>query len=123
MTGICFLCGNYETVEVHHIFGGPFRKKSDKLGLTVQLCPWCHQYDADSAHKSGETRRILHKYGQRKAMKEQGWDADTFIMEFGRNYLDPEELDENGFLAEPEVIGDNSEAFQLVREEAELPWG
>lgn len=122
-TGTCFLCGNYETVETHHIFGGPFRPKADRLGLTVQLCPWCHQYDADSAHKSGETRKFLHQYGQRKAMKEQGWDVDEFIIEFGRNYLDAEDLTEDGYLREDEDVGDNSEAFQLVRGEAELPWG
>lgn len=113
-TGTCFLCGNYETVETHHIFGGPFRKKADRLGLTVQLCPWCHQYDNDSAHRSYETREFLRRYGQRKAMKEQGWDVDTFRREFGRNYLDPEELTEDGHLYEPEEIGDNSEAFQLL---------
>ena len=92
-TGYCFLCGNWETVEEHHIFGGPFRKKSTKYKLTVQLCPWCHQYDADSAHKSAETRLYLHKYGQQKAMKEQGWTAEDFIREFGKNYLDPDEIE------------------------------
>lgn len=122
MTGECFLCGNYETVEKHHIFGGPFRSKADKLGLTVMLCPWCHQYDADSAHKSGETRKILHKYGQRKAMAEQGWSVDEFIREFGRNYLDADELNEDGYLAEPESVGDNSGEFRLVQEQAVLPW-
>ena len=122
MTGICFLCGNYETVEKHHIFGGPFRKKADRLGLTVMLCPWCHQYDGDSAHQSAETRKVLHRYGQRKAMAEQGWTVDDFIREFGRNHLEPEELTEDGYLYEPESVGDNIEAFQLVREAVELPW-
>ncbi len=114
MTGTCFLCGNWETVEVHHIFGGPFRTKADKLGLTVQLCPWCHQYDADSAHKSAETRKILHKYGQRKAMAEQEWSAEDFIREFGSNYLDADELTEDGYLAEPESVGDNSGEFRVI---------
>ena len=122
MTGECFLCGNYETVEVHHIFGGPFRQKADKLGLTVKLCPWCHQYDADSAHKSAETRRFLRQVGQRKAMAEQGWSAADFIREFGRSYLDADELTEDGFLYAPEKSGDNSSSFRLIREEAELPW-
>lgn len=36
----------------------------------------------------------LHKYGQRKAMLEQGWDVDRFRAEFGANYLDDEELKE-----------------------------
>lgn len=122
MTGTCFLCGNYETVERHHLFGGALRKKADRMGLTVYLCPWCHQYDSDSAHRSMEVRRYLHQYGQRKAMREQGWDVDTFIREFGKNYLDGEALDDNGFLREDEDFGDNSEAFRLVGAAAELPW-
>ena len=121
MTGTCFLCGNYETVERHHLFGGPLRKKADKLGLTVYLCPWCHQYDADSAHRSMEVRRYLRQYGQRKAMKEQDWTADDFIREFGKNWLDEEELDGNGKLREDPDFGDNIGAFQLIGA-AELPY-
>ena len=115
MTGTCFLCGNYETVERHHIFQGALRKKADKLKLTVYLCPWCHQYDADSVHRSGETRLILHKYGQRRAMIEQGWSKEDFIREFGKNYLSDQEIDE---LYDTPVDGH----FELIREEAELPW-
>lgn len=37
---------------------------------------------------------FLHKFGQRKAMLEQGWDVDKFRAEFGQNYLDDEELKE-----------------------------
>ena len=115
MTGTCFLCGNYETVERHHIFQGALRKKADKLKLTVYLCPWCHQYDADSVHRSGETRLILHKYGQRRAMIEQGWSKEDFIREFGKNYLSDQEIDE---LHDVPMDGH----FALIREEAELPW-
>jgi len=116
MTGTCFLCGNYETVERHHIFQGALRKKADKLKLTVYLCPWCHQYDADSVHRSGETRLILHKYGQRKAMIEQGWSKEDFIREFGKNYLSDQEIAE--LYDTPEISGE----FALIREEVELPW-
>ncbi len=116
MTGECFLCGNYETVERHHIFQGALRKKADKLKLTVYLCPWCHQYDADSVHRSGETRLILNKYGQRRAMIEQGWSKEDFIREFGKNYLSDQEIEE--LYDTPEVSGH----FELIREEAELPW-
>lgn len=116
MTGTCFLCGNYETVERHHIFQGALRQKADKLKLTVYLCPWCHQYDADSVHRSGETRLILHKYGQRRAMIEQGWSKEDFIREFGKNYLSDQEIEE--LHETPEVSGH----FALIREEAELPW-
>lgn len=29
----CFLCGGYGAFECHHIFGGAYRKKSEKYGL------------------------------------------------------------------------------------------
>ncbi len=122
MEGICFLCGNYETVERHHLFGGPLRKKADRLKLTVMLCPWCHQYDADSAHRSAEARLYLHRYGQRKAMEEQGWSKDDFIREFGRNYLDEEDLTEDGYLREDEAAEGSGEGFRLLPEAAFPAW-
>ena len=42
----CWLCGRNGTAEPldkHHIFGGAYRKKSEKYGLTVYLCHGsCH---------------------------------------------------------------------------------
>ena len=29
--GICFLCGQHDFTEVHHIFGGPNRRISDDM--------------------------------------------------------------------------------------------
>ena len=104
MKGICFLCGNYEQLEEHHVFGGARRPASTKYGLTVHLCPWCHRIDADSAHRSGKTAELLHQYGQHKAMTEQRWSREEFIAHFGKNSWD------------------NESAFQLVEEGAVLPF-
>lgn len=88
----CFLCGRNgatDPLDRHHIFGGPFRKKSERLGLVVYLCHnRCHIFGPRSAHQNHDTMRKLHEYGQRKAMKEQGWTTEDFIREFGRNYLE-----------------------------------
>ena len=116
MRGVCFLCGNYEDLETHHIFQGALRKKATKYKLTVRICPWCHQYDADSAHRSYEVRKYLRKWAQMKAMREQGWSVEQFVIEFGRNYLDEDEI--AAFYEMPE---DNAEAFRVI-EGAELPW-
>ena len=87
----CFFCGRNGTgdpLERHHIFGGAYRKKSEKYGLVVYLCGnRCHREGAKSAHRCRETREKLRRYGQRKVMQEQGWDVDRFRREFGRNYL------------------------------------
>lgn len=85
--GKCFLNGEYGIVERHHIFGGPFRQKSERYGLVVELSPQMHQHSPFSAHRCGETARKLKRYGQMKVMIEQGWDEERFIREFGKSYL------------------------------------
>jgi hypothetical protein len=91
---VCFLCkrnGNLDRLELHHIFSGSRRKLSDKYGLTVWLCgERCHRLGKYSAHQNAEIADYLHKYGQRKAMLEQGWSKEDFMKIFGANYLDEE---------------------------------
>ena len=92
---ICFICERSETsynrLEVHHIFQGRGRRQlSDRYGLTVLLCRNCHTQSKYSVHQNAEVADYLHRYGQRKAMNEQGWDKETFIAIFGKNYLDGE---------------------------------
>lgn len=91
----CWLCGrngNADPLDRHHIFGGSNRKKSEKYGLVVMLCHHrCHLYGKAAVHRSQETAQILHKYGQRMAMRDNDWTIDDFRLEFGKNYLDEEE--------------------------------
>lgn len=88
----CRLCGrngSTDPLECHHIFGGPYRSKSEKYGLTVWLCGnECHRLGEYAAHVNPETRLQLRQYGQEKAMEDQGWSIQDFIKEFGKNYLE-----------------------------------
>lgn len=88
----CWLCGrngSADPLDRHHIFGGPYRKKSEKYGLTVLLCHHdCHIFGPRAAHRNAETMQKLHEYGQRKAMTEQRWTKERFIAEFGKNYME-----------------------------------
>lgn len=90
--GKCFLSGEYGYVERHHIFGGPFRQKSEKYGLVVELAPEMHREGPRAAHRCKATAEKLKSYGQMKVMLEQGWDRERFIREFGKNYLSEEDL-------------------------------
>lgn len=94
----CWLCmrnGASDPLDRHHIFRGPNRDKSEKYGLVVRLChSRCHLYGEKAVHRNAETMRILHEYGQRKAMKENNWTVQDFIREFGRNYIDTEDKNE-----------------------------
>lgn len=91
----CWLCGRNgmsDPLDRHHIFGGAYRKKSEKYGLVVQLChSRCHIFGPEAAHQNAATMRRLRVYGQKKVMREQKWTIDDFRREFGRNYLDTSE--------------------------------
>ena len=91
MSRSCWLCGkngSQDPLDRHHIFGGPNRDKSEKYGLVVDLCHnSCHIFGPNSAHRDEDVRNYLRRYGQKKAMDEQGWTVEDFIREFGRNYL------------------------------------
>lgn len=87
----CWLCGANgcaDPLDKHHIFGGANRKKSDRMGLVVYLCHnRCHIFGKKAVHQDKDTMLKLHQYGQEKAMRENAWDTERFIAEFGRNYL------------------------------------
>lgn len=86
--GKCWLCGKWGMLEEHHIFGGPFRKKSEKYGLKVGLCgDSCHRNGREAAHQCAATALRLHQYGQKKYMREQGATVEEFRAQFGKNYL------------------------------------
>ena len=71
-----------------HIFGGPYRKKSEKYGLVVYLCHHdCHIFGRRAAHQNADTMLRIKQYGQEKSMRENGWSTQDFIREFGKNYL------------------------------------
>lgn len=115
----CWLCGRNgqaDILDTHHIFGGAYRRKSEKLGLTVYLCHHdCHIFGPAAAHRNAETMQQLHEYGQRLAMARFGWTEDEFRREFGKSYLlkDVPDLDTE----DVSVIG-----FALLPDAAELPY-
>ena len=75
-------------LERHHIFGGANRKKSDRLGLVVDLCRSCHNTPPHGVHHNRAMMQQLHEYGQRLAMYQNNWTKQDFIREFGKNYLE-----------------------------------
>ena len=81
----CFICGTTQWIEDHHIFGGPFRNKSEKYGLKVYLCHSHHNEPPNGAHYNRATMDYLRQVGQR-AFMEHYPDKD-FMAEFGRNFL------------------------------------
>ena len=87
----CFLCGRNgasDHLDRHHIFGGAYRKKSERYGLVVYLChDRCHIFGKNAVHNNAEVMQQLHEFGQREWMKQTGGTVEDFIKEFGKNYL------------------------------------
>ena len=83
----CFLCGSAQWIERHHVFGGANRKLSEKYGLVVDLCHYCHNEPPNGVHFNREIRERLQARFQQAAMDRYGWSTDDFIKIFGRNYL------------------------------------
>lgn len=79
----CFICGRRAT-EKHHIFGGPNRRLSEKYGLTVPLCHWCHNEPPNGVHFNREADLELKKLGQARFQSTYR-DLD-FLAIFGRRY-------------------------------------
>ena len=86
----CFLCGRADWLEKHHIFGASNRKNSEKYGLTVYLCHWCHNEPPDGVHFNPDRMQLLHELGEQKYLDETGDTVDGFIAKFGTNYIPTE---------------------------------
>ena len=81
----CFMCGSTKWLECHHIFGGANRKKSDKYGLVVYLCKWCHNEPPDGVHHNRDNMDWLRQIGQRRF--NDVYPELNFRELFGKNYL------------------------------------
>nr|DAV56310.1 MAG TPA: Recombination enhancement, RecA-dependent nuclease [Caudoviricetes sp.] len=83
----CFMCGTTSRIERHHIFGGAYRKKSEREGLVVYLCHECHNEPPNGVHHNRSNMDWLRAIGQKSWMGHYGKTADDFIKEYGRNYI------------------------------------
>ncbi len=83
---ICYICGRQGT-EVHHVFFGPLRHKSEEWGMTVRLCRCHHESSPQGVHGGN---RLLDLRLKRDAQKrfESAHGHELFMQEFGRNYLE-----------------------------------
>ena len=82
----CYLCGG-RCCEEHHVFGSCSRKTSEKYGLKVYLCKWCHNEPPYGVHHNIENNNKLKAKAQEIAMQHYGWSVEDFIKIFGKNYL------------------------------------
>lgn len=80
---------NLEPLDCHHVFGGSYRKKSERYGLLVYIHhSKCHIFGKDSVHQNAKVNHALKAVAQEIAMRRYGWTIDDFRKIFGRNYID-----------------------------------
>jgi hypothetical protein len=80
----CHLCGSTWYVEKHHVFSGPYRKASERHGMTVDLCATCHRGPL-GVHQDAEANRRLKREFQ--GIFEQTHTRQEFREIFGKSYI------------------------------------
>ena len=81
----CYLCGRQYGLEKHHIYAGiANRRLSEREGLWVFLCKFCHTGDGGAQYEK-DLNRLLKREGQRAF--ERTHTRKEFIQIFGKNYL------------------------------------
>lgn len=88
---ICIKCGS-PYVEVHHIFNGANRNKSDEEGCWCYLCTRCHRTSNKAVHRNSKEMRGLKRLCQQKwetRYRENNSDdsREAFIRTFRKSYL------------------------------------
>lgn len=88
----CFLCNllygddSYKYTEEHHVFDGPYKRKSEHFGLKVNLCIPHHRESKEAVHRNIEMNRKVQVEAQK--IFEEKHPELNFMKEFGRNYLE-----------------------------------
>ena len=83
----CEICGSTQWLEQHHVFNGPYRKKSEKFGAVANLCHFCHNEPPNGVHFNAERMQALKARYQLIVMEKYSMTKADFIKEFGKNYL------------------------------------
>lgn len=81
----CYECGRCDCLEEHHLLGGPNRKWSEKYGLKVRLCHWCHNEPPYGVHHNRDMMLKYRRLGQTAFEKDHS--REEWLRIFGRNYL------------------------------------
>ena len=80
----CYICGSTQWLERHHVMNGYDRDKSEKYGLTVYLCHYCHNEPPNGVHYNRKLSDALKRVAQERFDEVHGNGA--FFKEFGKNY-------------------------------------
>jgi len=83
----CRICGAYGQTQIHHIFGGRWRQRSEANDFVIELCPKCHR----TAHLNASFGDALKHDVQLEYLENHTLDEWMELM--GKSWIDPQELD------------------------------
>ncbi len=82
----CYLCGSRQWLEEHHIFGNVAnRKLSEKFGMKVWLCHYCHNEPPAGVHFNKKNDIYLKQMAQ--TVFENEYSHGECMRVFGKNWL------------------------------------
>lgn len=83
----CFVCGTTIDLEKHHIYYSAYRSKAERFGCWCYLCRYHHREQGGTG--SHNPVHLLDVWLQQECQKrfEEIYDHETFMKEFGINYL------------------------------------
>lgn len=77
----CKMCGMPGDTEIHHIYPGAHRKKSDDYDFVIEVCRFCHR----SIHDNPDVMRALKRKTQIEFEKK--YSHEEFIRRMGKSWL------------------------------------
>lgn len=83
----CYICGAEVMLEEHHVYGGPCRKLSERYGLKVYLCHYCHNEPPNGVHFNAAVNERLKAEVQQIAMDHYGWSVEDFRKYFRKSFI------------------------------------
>ena len=78
----CYLCGA-PNPQIHHIFNGSMKRKSERFGLIMPLC-MNHHTGPEGVHTIPGKIQLTKEFGQ--IMFELYYPGEDFLKIFGKNY-------------------------------------
>lgn len=84
----CYITGDTNNLHEHHIFGGSYRKLSEKYGLKIWLRADWHNMSNYGIHFNTNLNNGIRAMAQKKAMEHYGWDMQKWLSIFTKNYIE-----------------------------------
>ena len=81
----CWVCGTTLNLHNHHIFYGPNKPNSERLGLKIYLCARHHNMSNGGVHFDPELDDKIKIMAQKKF--EETHTREEFMAIMGRNYI------------------------------------